>query len=135
MKKEIVNQHERAFTPLTDDIKKKLMGLYEKDIRDDMECQLLDRGDMKVSTLDFERLRFRLFCTFYGNQSWYIRLFKNQKTRISIAWDAANSMVNDYINGLVEEMLKFHLDLFCLELENSWDKHWLEYINILEKEK
>ena len=135
MKKENVPQHERAFVPLTDDIKRKLMRLYEKDARDEVEDQLLERGDMKVTAADFDILRFRLYCTFYANQPWHVRKLKSQKDRISIARRDAETVVSDYLKGLTEDMLKLKLDIFCLEVEDDWDKHWLDYIHILETNK
>lgn len=45
------------------------------------------------------------------------------------------TVVSDYLKGLTEDMLKLKLDMFCLEVEDDWDKHWLDYIHILEREK
>lgn len=126
-------QKEKKFVPLTDILRRKLLYKHERDVRDSFTAQLTERGLMRVCADDLEFMRIHIFRTFFADQPWYVRLFKNRKERMSLASHEADVMLNNYRKGLIEDMVKVSQQQFSKELDECWDKQWYIFLEMLEK--
>ena len=130
---DIPGQEEKKFVPLTDVLRRKLMYLHERKVRDSLIENLTKRGNAIVSSEDIEFIRIHLFRTFYSDQPWYIRLFKNQDERISIARKDAENLLRAYLKDLIDDIVIVRQKLFSKELDECWEKNWYNILETLEK--
>ena len=117
---------------LTNSIKLKLMIRHEKEMREKVEDQLTDHGLSRLYADDIEWMKFHFIRTFYADQPWYIRLFRNREERLVLAQKEADNVVDKYLTELTDKIVTSRQKSFSRELDTCWDKRWKEYLKSLE---